>query len=326
MRRAEGLYIAARPMNMQRSTTAAKSRAGPKACLNIVPEADVVVTEIASLQTLSHAELKQRWQDMFGTPVPHNMSKRLLIHALAYDLQGQSYGGLKKPAKQMLADAIAATCLIGTKQPCLPLTQSDDASADVEGASSDTSPLNNESALHTFIAAGRQYQASTRTPPPAIILSPGTRLMREWRGVVQVVDAVEGGFMWNGKVHGSLSAIARAITGVRWNGLAFFGLRKRKDSHPPRPNKSHHPILTDIPLLSSTTEAPDAQGVFLSDATLLDEPDDAMALLAPAPATGPLQPQGQRCFEDLSDHTLELKRTASRRASLRPSLTTDPVP
>jgi hypothetical protein len=54
--------------------------------------------------------------------------------------------------------------------------------------------------------------------------SPGTRLVREWNGVSHMVEVVDGGFVWNGERHSSLSAVARAITGARWSGPRFFGL------------------------------------------------------------------------------------------------------
>lgn len=57
-------------------------------------------------------------------------------------------------------------------------------------------------------------------------LRPGGRLIREWNGVTHAVDVIEGGFLWNGQRHSSLSAIARAITGARWSGPRFFGLKK----------------------------------------------------------------------------------------------------
>ncbi len=52
----------------------------------------------------------------------------------------------------------------------------------------------------------------------------GTRLVREWNGAKHVVDVIEGGFVWNGQIFKSLSAIAREITGARWSGPRFFGL------------------------------------------------------------------------------------------------------
>lgn len=56
-------------------------------------------------------------------------------------------------------------------------------------------------------------------------LKPGGRLIREWNGVTHVIDVIEGGFLWNGGRYASLSPIARAITGARWSGRRFFGLR-----------------------------------------------------------------------------------------------------
>ena len=53
---------------------------------------------------------------------------------------------------------------------------------------------------------------------------PGMRLIREWNGSSHVVEAVDDGFLWNGKRFGSLSAVARAITGARWSGPRFFEL------------------------------------------------------------------------------------------------------
>ena len=57
-------------------------------------------------------------------------------------------------------------------------------------------------------------------------LKPGGRLIREWNGVTHVVDVIDGGFVWNGQRYASLSPIARAITGARWSGPRFFGLKK----------------------------------------------------------------------------------------------------
>jgi hypothetical protein len=55
----------------------------------------------------------------------------------------------------------------------------------------------------------------------------GTRLLREWQGVEQIVTVTADGFEWQGRPYKSLSAIARAITGTRWNGLVFFGLKRQ---------------------------------------------------------------------------------------------------
>jgi len=61
-------------------------------------------------------------------------------------------------------------------------------------------------------------------------LRPGTLLTREWGGHLQQVMVLPDGFTWNGKTYRSLSKVAFAITGSRWNGPRFFGLRDRPSS------------------------------------------------------------------------------------------------
>jgi len=56
----------------------------------------------------------------------------------------------------------------------------------------------------------------------------GTRLIRDFKGTEQVVTVLQQGFEWQGRPYKSLSSIARAITGTRWNGWLFFGLKNHK--------------------------------------------------------------------------------------------------
>jgi hypothetical protein len=56
----------------------------------------------------------------------------------------------------------------------------------------------------------------------------GTRLIREYQGVEHCVTVRDNDFEYQGRPYGSLSAVARAITGTRWNGLVFFGLKNRR--------------------------------------------------------------------------------------------------
>jgi hypothetical protein len=58
----------------------------------------------------------------------------------------------------------------------------------------------------------------------------GTRLIREWRGIEHSVTVTSEGFEYQGRPYKSLSAIARGITGTRWNGPLFFGLRNQRVS------------------------------------------------------------------------------------------------
>jgi len=61
-----------------------------------------------------------------------------------------------------------------------------------------------------------------------VSLRPGTILGREWKGRMQQVAVMADGFAWNGKTYPSLSKVAFAITGTRWNGPKFFGLRDKQ--------------------------------------------------------------------------------------------------
>lgn len=63
-------------------------------------------------------------------------------------------------------------------------------------------------------------------PVPKPMVQPGTRLAREWQGRRYEVEMLDDGFRLNDATYGSLSEVARAITGTRWNGLRFFGLRE----------------------------------------------------------------------------------------------------
>ncbi len=159
--------------------------------------ADAVGAEITALLAMPSRTLKENWFEIFSTPTPHNLSRRLMIYALAYEVQVKAYGGLSRAVRQQLHDIATLSSSKG--------------------------------------------QAAT-TP---VKLTPGTRLMREWRGVVHVVDRTAEGFLWNGRTFGSLSAITRTITGVRWNGLAFFGLRKRKEDHTNKAGNISSDALTD---------------------------------------------------------------------------------
>jgi len=59
-------------------------------------------------------------------------------------------------------------------------------------------------------------------------LTPGTRLVRDWRGVGHTVTVLADGFEYDGRHWKTLTAVTRAITGSHWNGPLFFGLTERK--------------------------------------------------------------------------------------------------
>ena len=79
---------------------------------------------------------------------------------------------------------------------------------------------------------GKESAAGNKSPDlqfgDRFRLKPGTVLVREHDGAQNRVMVLAEGFAWNGQVHKSLSAVATAITGTRWNGHRFFGLDSSK--------------------------------------------------------------------------------------------------
>lgn len=65
-------------------------------------------------------------------------------------------------------------------------------------------------------------------PRRSPLLRTGTVLIREWQGTTHHVTVTADGFVWNDRPYPSLTSIAQAITGTRWNGPRFFGLREPK--------------------------------------------------------------------------------------------------
>ncbi|MBM6577760.1 DUF2924 domain-containing protein [Microvirga sp. SRT01] len=131
-----------------------------------------VEAEIAALEALSSAALRERWSALTGSPVPR-ISPKLLRLALAWELQARSFGGLSRATTRTLDQ----------------------------------------------LGRGETLTAPAR---------PGMRLVREWQGRVHVVTVGEDQVVrWEERPYRSLSEVARAITGTRWSGPAFFGLKKK---------------------------------------------------------------------------------------------------
>ena len=132
------------------------------------------------LTELSRDQLVSNWQSLLRCDPPKGISTRLMVRAIAYEMQARRYGALKSR-------------LIGRLY---------------------------------IIAAGKPGDAHGGVPT-APKLDPGARLVREWNGVTHTVDVTDLGLEWRGKRYGSLSEIAREITGARWSGPRFFGLNGR---------------------------------------------------------------------------------------------------
>ena len=75
----------------------------------------------------------------------------------------------------------------------------------------------------------KHSKSSVTNIPTSSQIKTGTRLIREWQGVTHHVTVCEKGFEHNGRRYKSLSEIARLITGTRWSGPLFFGLKQKNE-------------------------------------------------------------------------------------------------
>src|SRR5829696_1077153 len=82
--------------------------------------------------------------------------------------------------------------------------------------------------LKRIASEGRSSKRVAVPVPDRVGLRPGTVLVREWEGTPQRVMVMTDGYAWDGTTYQSLSQVARAITGTRWNGPRFFGLRDKQ--------------------------------------------------------------------------------------------------
>lgn len=158
------------------------------------PSSRAVPDEIAALEEMDIKQLQNRWRDLFKIDPPARIRAAFLRRAIAYRLQERAFGGLKATTRRQL-EKIAKS----ERQGRLSGRDTHDAGGD-----------------------GRRQSVMRHK---RLTLSPGSRLMREWNGKTEVIDVVEGGFVWRGQTSKSLTAVAKAITGGgRWSGPRFFGL------------------------------------------------------------------------------------------------------
>lgn len=95
----------------------------------------------------------------------------------------------------------------------------------------------------TKVALREVVEAKPEKPVQRGGYIPGTRYVREWQGERHEVTQTREGYEYRGKPYKSLSAIARTITGTRWNGPVFFGLRKQERT----PLQHAYPIVENTP-------------------------------------------------------------------------------
>ncbi len=144
---------------------------------------------IAGFVDLDVKGLCLHWRNHLGGLPPAHLPRWLLLRILAYRVQVGALGGLDKETLLIL------------RQPKGRTLESPD---------------------------GRPFEARIPTTREGARLTAGALLAREWNGNLERVMVLERGFAWNGETYGSLSQVAKAMTGTNWNGHRFFGLRTAK--------------------------------------------------------------------------------------------------
>ena len=143
-------------------------------------------TEIEALEGQSVGQLKARYCELFGE-APGNHRRLALVRRLAWRLQALAEGELSERARER-AQSLAR-----------------DADLRLTAPQSMTRPRGGQG-------------ADSRLPKPGVLLT------RSFQGRTVDVEVLDHGFRYDGVVYRSLSAVARTVSGTRWNGYAFFGL------------------------------------------------------------------------------------------------------
>jgi hypothetical protein len=156
-----------------------------------------LLTEVENLRRATLAGLREKYQELFQEET-RSRHRGHLFRRIAWRLQALAEGDLperaRRRAQQIAQDGDLS--MVGPRDFLI-----------VEG----------ERVRSTHTSRSRRQQDS-RLPLP------GTLLTRQWRGRTLLVEVLTQGFRYENQHYSSLSAIAVAITGTRWNGLAFFGL------------------------------------------------------------------------------------------------------
>jgi len=163
-----------------------------------------VLIEIEKLRRAGLIDLRKRYRELFGeeTECRH---REHLFRRVAWRLQALAEGDLSERARQR-ATNIARDADLRINAPRNFFT--------VQNAPVRMAPMG---------PGGR--------PSDQRLPLPGTLLKRNWKQRTIVVEVLAKGFRYDGKHYSSLSAIAKAVTGTAWNGLAFFGLNRAVSSN-----------------------------------------------------------------------------------------------
>ena len=184
-----------------RATRAARRRPPKPTAAHIGDESSPaggdLEAELAELETLSLDDLQLRWRNYWARLAPARLSRNLLFRLMVYRLQAEAFGDLDRETIRILERVGEAAGK----------SASDRSSSAASGSGVGTASV------------------PVRLASDPLILKPGALLVREWQNRLEHVMVVHDGFAWNGATYSSLSAVAFAITGTKWSGHRFFGLR-----------------------------------------------------------------------------------------------------
>jgi hypothetical protein len=153
---------------------------------------DAVGRQIESLRKLKTTQLRTRYRDVFGEASPC-FNREHLFRRIAWRLQAEAEGDLSERARRR-ASQLANDSDLRLRAP--------------------------RSFWHEIERNGEGPNRDPRLPRA------GTVLERVYQGQILRVTVLANGFEYRGKQHASLSAIAHRLTGTRWNGFHFFGLKQ----------------------------------------------------------------------------------------------------
>jgi hypothetical protein len=160
-----------------------------------------VVGALDELRTLNTPALKQKYLALFGVE-SKSSNKVFLFRRIAWKLQAQLEGGLSERARQRAAEIVDESDLrVRAPKGFLPY----------------------DTPATGWMADRSESPGDWRVPPP------GTLLTRRHGNREIVAKVLKKGFEFESRHYRSLSAIAREVTGTRWNGLLFFGLAERRN-------------------------------------------------------------------------------------------------
>jgi hypothetical protein len=153
--------------------------------------------QIDELSAMTVGQLRQKYQEVFGEESRSN-HKQFLFRRIAWRIQALAEGGLSERARRRALEI------------------ADDADLRIRAPRTRLGP---DTALDPKLSVSRKVAVfDPRLPPP------GTYLEREYKGRRVIVKILVDGFEFDSRRYRSLSAIAREVTGTKWNGFLFFNL------------------------------------------------------------------------------------------------------